>query len=81
MAQDGVGQVLRIDVGLRLAIGVERNQVGRLDGVIQADRFDLRQTTEQQEAAVGVTDRATIVFGGGDLIGTVTLRPDRAEGV
>ena len=42
VAEDGIGQVLRIDVGLRLVIGVVRNQVGRLDGLVQADRLDLR---------------------------------------
>ena len=85
VAEDGVGQVARVDVGLWLVVGVERNQVAWLDRAVQADRFDSRQLAEEQEAAAGVRGCTVVgvaasAIGGGNFIGAVTLRTDRADG-
>ena len=65
MAEDSVGQVLRIDVGLWLAIAVVRCQLIQADPTVEADGFyaTCGQTFKQCERAVGVE--------GGGVVGIV----------
>ncbi|MNJ43676.1 hypothetical protein D3C77_386930 [compost metagenome] len=54
VAQNGFGQLARVDVGLRLAVGVVRFQVVGVDAFIETDRFDGRVLGQQQERRLGV---------------------------
>src|SRR5471030_2989459 len=63
VTDDRVGQVFRVDVGLRVIVRVVWFQVAEAHTAVDADGVDMRQTVQYREAAVGVVD--------GGLAGTV----------
>ncbi|MNJ36589.1 hypothetical protein D3C77_313820 [compost metagenome] len=82
MAENGLGQFARVDVGLRFAVGVVWPQGVGVDAVIQTDRFNAREIGQQQECLFGV-DAGPIGarFRIGQLKGAIALRIEFSRGV
>ncbi|MNZ42501.1 hypothetical protein D3C78_600760 [compost metagenome] len=84
VADDRVGQILRIDVGLWRLIRVVRLQVVEAHSAVEANGFDIRQVAQQCKAAGGVADgvrigAAAVAVTRRELVGAVTLGMQRAE--
>ncbi|MNC53060.1 hypothetical protein D3C75_1024420 [compost metagenome] len=84
MADDRVGQILRIDVGLWNLIRVVRLQVVEAHSVVEANGLDIRQVAQQCKAAGGVAGgvpvgAAAVPVTTRELVGTVTLGMQIAE--
>ncbi|MNC54725.1 hypothetical protein D3C75_1042200 [compost metagenome] len=85
MAQDRFRQFARVDIGLRLAIGVVRLQVVEIDRAVEADSLHARQLGQQQEALLGIEVRIVVGpavgSGVGKLISTISLSMQLSAGI